>query len=244
MEIKFEGKRALVTGAGKGIGRAIALKLAACGAQTVAVSRSQADLDALKNECPSIEICAVDLSDWPQAKAAVESLGHFDLLVNSAGVSRIGPFVDVKEEDFDFIFNTNVKALFNVSQVVAKSMLDRKSGGSIVHLSSAASTQAVRDHAVYCSSKGAVDSLTTVMALELGPHKIRTNCVNPTATMTDMGKYAWSDPAKSQPLLNRIPLGRLAEVEDVVDAVLWLLSDKASYINGVTLPVEGGLLVA
>ncbi|BFZ17923.1 hypothetical protein BsWGS_20962 [Bradybaena similaris] len=244
MEIQFEGKRALVTGAGKGIGRSIALKLVECGAKTVALSRTQEDLDSLKKECPSIETCLVDISDWSAARSVVESLGHFDLLVNSAGVSRVGPFLDVKEEEFDYVFNTNIKALFNVSQVVARSMVERKSGGAIVHLSSAASTQAVKDHAVYCSTKGAVDSLTTVMALELGPHKIRTNCVNPTATMTAMGLYAWSDPAKSKPLLDRIPLGRFAEVEDVVNAVVWLLSDKASYINGATLPVEGGLLVA
>jgi L-xylulose reductase len=244
MEIRFDGKRALVTGAGKGIGRDIALKLVECGAKTVALSRTRADLDSLKAECPSIETCLIDISDWAAAKKVVADLGHFDLLVNSAGVSRIAPFLDVKEEDLDYVFSINFKALFNVSQVVARSMVESKSGGSIVNLSSAASTQSVVDHAVYCSTKGAVDSLTTVMALELGPHKIRTNCVNPTATMTAMGVYAWSDPAKSKPLLNRIPLGRFAEVEDVVNAVVWLLSDKASYINGVTLPVEGGLLVA
>jgi len=243
MEIKFEGKRALVTGAGKGLGRAIAVKLAECGAKTVALSRTQSDLDSLKKECPSIETCLADLSNWSNAREKVESLGHFDILVNSAGVSRVGPFLETKEEDFDYVFNTNVKALYNVSQVIAKSMVKEGSGGSIVHLSSAASTQALKDHAVYCSTKGAVDSLTTVMALELGPHKIRTNSVNPTVTMTDMGVYAWSDPAKADPVLNRIPLGRFAEVEDVVNSVLFLLSDKAAYLNGVTLPVEGGLLI-
>ncbi|CAL1538127.1 unnamed protein product [Lymnaea stagnalis] len=244
MEIKFDGKRALVTGGGKGIGRGIAIRLAECGAQTVAVSRTEADLAALRAEHPSIETHVVDLSDWTTARRAIESLGHFDLLVNSAGVSRIAPFVDVKEEDFDFVFNTNIKALFNVSQAVAKSMIARETGGAIVNISSAASTQAVSEHAVYCSSKGAVDSLTTVMALELARYNIRTNAVNPTAVMTDMGKYSWSDPAKAQPLINRIPLRRFAEVEDVVNAVIWLLSDKAGYVNGVTLPLEGGLLVA
>lgn len=244
MEIKFDDKRALVTGAGKGLGRAIALKLSACGAKTVALSRTQADLDSLKAEDPSIETCLADISEWNSARQTVQALGHFDLLVNSAGVARVGPFLETKEEDFDFVFNTNVKALYNISQIVSKSMVEKKSGGSIVHLSSAASTQALTDHAVYCSSKGAVDSLASVMALELGPHNIRTNCVNPTVTMTAMGVYAWSDPVKANPVLNRIPLGRFAEVDDVVNAVLFLLSDKAAYLNGVTLPVEGGLLVA
>ncbi|KAH9512978.1 hypothetical protein Btru_035520 [Bulinus truncatus] len=172
MEINFSGKRALVTGAGKGIGRAIAIKLSICGANTVAISRTQADLNSLKAEFPSIETHVVDLSNWSSARKTIEALGHFDLLVNNAGVSRIAPFVEVPEEDFDYVFNTNFKALFCVSQVVAKSMIEKKSGGAIVNLSSAASTQGIKNHAVYCSTKGAVDSLTTVMALELGPHKI------------------------------------------------------------------------
>ncbi|GFR71696.1 L-xylulose reductase [Elysia marginata] len=172
MDIKFEGKRALVTGAGKGIGRDIAKALVKCGAKTVALSRTEADLASLKAECPEIDTCCIDLSDWAKARSTIESLGHFDLLVNNAGVSRVGPFLDVKEEDIDFVFGTNYKSLFNVSQTVAKSMVARKSGGAIVNLSSAASKQALQDHAVYCSTKGAVDSLTSVMALELGPHKL------------------------------------------------------------------------
>ncbi|GFN98415.1 L-xylulose reductase [Plakobranchus ocellatus] len=155
-----------------GIGRDIAKALVKCGAQTAVLSRTQEDLDSLKAECPELETCCVDLNDWSKAQATVESLGHFDLLVNNAGVSRVGPFLEVKEEDIDHVFKTNFKGLFNVSQVVARSMVAKKSGGAIVNLSSAASTQALHDHAVYCSAKGAVDSLTTVMALELGPHKL------------------------------------------------------------------------
>ncbi|XP_035824497.1 L-xylulose reductase [Aplysia californica] len=101
MEITFAGKRALVTGAGKGIGRDIAKKLTACGANTVALSRSQADLDSLKSEVPTIETCVVDLSDWTSARQTIESLGHFDLLVNNAGVSKVVPFTETSEQDFD-----------------------------------------------------------------------------------------------------------------------------------------------
>ncbi|RUS69797.1 hypothetical protein EGW08_022443, partial [Elysia chlorotica] len=183
MDIRFNGKRALVTGAGKGIGRDIAKALVKGGAKTVAISRTEADLASLKTECPEIETCCVDLSDWSKARVAVEALGHFDLLVNNAGVSRVGPFLDVKEEDIDlcnqtfqicnYHFYSKIHNFFILAQVVAKSMVAKKSGGSIVNLSSAASKQALQDHAVYCSTKGAVDSLTSVMALELGPHKVR-----------------------------------------------------------------------
>ncbi|KAK3751044.1 hypothetical protein RRG08_044622 [Elysia crispata] len=184
MDIRFDGKRALVTGAGKGIGRDIAKALVKCGAKTVALSRTEADLSSLKTECPEIETCCIDISDWTKTHSAIESLGHFDLLVNNAGVSRVGPFLDVKEEDIDFVFSTNYKSLFNVSQVVTKSMVAKKSGGSIVNLSSAASKQALQDHAVYCSTKGAVDSLTSVMALELGPHKVREHVIHHSYSLT------------------------------------------------------------
>ncbi|XP_025098528.1 L-xylulose reductase-like [Pomacea canaliculata] len=242
MEIRFDGKRALVTGAGKGIGRDIAVALHKYGAETVAISRSQEDLDLLKSECPGIQTVNLDLAEWSNVKTVVGGLGYFDLLVNSAGVTRVGPFLDVSEDDIDYVFNVNYKCLFNVCQTVAKGMVERGQGGAIVNISSVASTIGLADHAVYCSTKGAVDSLTQVMALELGVKKIRVNCVNPTVVMTDMGRKVWSDPAKANPVLARIPLGHFAEIEDVRNAVMFLLSEKASMINGSCMPIEGGLL--
>ena len=140
------------------------------------------------------------------------------------------------------MMDINLKAVFFISQTVAKGMVERGLGGAIVNISSQASQAALQDHAVYCASKGGLDQLSRVMALELGPHNIRVNCVNPTVVMTAMGKIGWSDPKKAGPMLNKIPLGRFAEVEDVVHAVLFLLSDKAGMINGITLPVDGGFL--
>ncbi|KAL3877681.1 hypothetical protein ACJMK2_035350 [Sinanodonta woodiana] len=242
MDIRFASKRALVTGAGKGIGREIVKKLAQCGAECVAVSRTQADLDSLKNEVPGVHTIQVDLQDWIATRAAMEKVGNIDLLVNNAGIASLAPFLETTREDLDKIFDVNVKSLFNVSQIVAKGMVERGNGGAIVNVSSIASKMGIRDHAAYCSSKGAVDSLTQVMALELGPHKIRVNAVNPTVVMTDMGRMAWSDPSKSGPLLARIPLGKFVDVDDVVNAILFLLSDKAASLNGLTLPIEGGLL--
>ncbi|KAK7111671.1 L-xylulose reductase-like [Littorina saxatilis] len=242
MAFCFQGKRALVTGAGKGIGRDIAKALHKGKANVVAVSRSQADLDSLKAECPGLEAVAQDLSEWKKTKEAIGKLGHFDLLVNNAGVSRCGPFLDFMEEDLDYVFDTNFKSVFNVSQVVSHAMVDKGTGGSIVHISSTAAKAGLADHAAYCPTKAAVDSLMQVMAVELGPKKIRVNCVNPTVVMTKMGREAWSDPVKAGPLLSRIPLGKFVEIEDVTNAVLFLLSDQAAMVNGTTLVVDGGLL--
>ncbi|XP_029954600.1 L-xylulose reductase-like [Salarias fasciatus] len=242
MEETLQGKHAVVTGAGKGIGRAAALALARCGAKVTAVTRTQADLDSLVQECPAIAPVCVDLADWAATEAALRDVGPAHLLVNNAACASLQPFLEVTEEQFDRAFSVNVKAVLHVSQIVARGMKERKHGGSIVNVSSQASQCALRDHAVYCATKGAVDMLTKVMALELGPHQIRVNAVNPTVVLTDMGRVGWSDPEKARTMTSRIPLGRFAEVEEVVNSILFLLSDKSSMISGVTLPVDGGFL--
>ncbi|XP_041939625.1 L-xylulose reductase isoform X1 [Alosa sapidissima] len=242
MEISFAGKQALVTGAGKGIGRATVLALARCGAEVTAVTRTQADLNSLVLECPSVRPVCVDLSDWEATEAALKDVGPVDLLVNNAAYASLQPFLEVTPEQFDMSFNINVKAALHVAQIVARGLKARGSGGSIVNISSQASQCALRDHAVYCATKGALDMLTKTMALELGPYQIRVNSVNPTVVMTDMGRIGWSDPEKAEAMTSRIPLGRFAEVEDVVNSILFLLSDKSAMTNGVTLPVDGGFL--
>ncbi|XP_072522837.1 L-xylulose reductase [Salminus brasiliensis] len=244
MEITFSGKRALVTGAGKGIGRATALALARCGAEVTAVTRTKADLESLVLECPSIRPVCVDLSDWGATAEALKDVGPVDLLVNNAGCAKLQPFLEVTEDQFDMSFSVNVKAALHVAQIVARGMKDRGLGGSIVNVSSQASQCAFKDHAVYCATKGALDMLTRVMALELGPHQVRVNSVNPTVVMTDMGRIGWSDPEKAGTMTSRIPLGRFAEVEDVVNSILFLLSDKSGMTNGVTLPIDGGFLAS
>uniref|UniRef100_H2ZQP2 L-xylulose reductase n=2 Tax=Ciona savignyi TaxID=51511 RepID=H2ZQP2_CIOSA len=242
MNIRFDGKRALVTGAGKGIGRDLAKKLVECGAETYALSRTQSDLDSLQIECPGIHAVQCDLSDCTALKASVQSCGDIDLLVNNAAVALLEPFLEVKEEFFDKTFDINVKAPLMVSQIVARGMVDRKNGGSIVNISSQASTIGIENHTSYCMSKAALDQLTRNMSLELGPHNIRVNAVNPTVVNTEMGKVGWSDPAKANPMKKMIPLGRFAEVEDVVSVILFLLSDQAGMVTGSCLPIDGGCL--
>ncbi|XP_046736950.1 L-xylulose reductase-like [Diprion similis] len=242
MNISFEGKRIVVTGAGQGIGRELALRLSKFGGKVIAVSRTQKHLDTLAQEDPSIEIIRGDVADWKTTRDAMEGVGRIDLLVNNAAVTKLDAFLDVRPEDVDTLFNTNLKSVVNVSQVAVKSMIAGGKGGSIVNVSSQASKVALKDHAVYCATKGALDQLTRVMALELGPHNIRVNTINPTVVWTNMGHQAWNDPEKIAEMRKKIPLDRFAEIDEVVDAIIYLLSDRSSMINGVTLPVDGGFL--
>jgi L-xylulose reductase len=241
MDIRLDGKRALVTGAGKGIGREIVKHLAACGATVVAVSRTAADLASLNADVPCETITA-DLAHAAQCVRAAVQAGPIDLLVNNAGVSVPQPLLETTVEAFDRTMNVNVRAVLLITQVIAKGMIARGRGGAIVNLSSQASMAALADHAAYCASKGALDMLTKVMALELGPHQIRVNAVNPTVTLTPMGEMAWGDPRKSGPMLAKIPLGRFAKPYHVAQAVAYLLSEQSDMIHGVTLPVDGGYL--
>ena len=240
MNISLSGKRVLITGAGRGIGRALALRVVACGGHAIALSRTQAHLDTLKAECPSVETVACDLTDWEVTRAAVEALGPVHCLVNNAGVANNNPFLEITEAQIDKTFDVNLKAVINVSQVVARGMVARGEGGAIVNISSQASLKPLYDHAVYGATKAALDHLSRVMTLELGPKGIRVNCVNPTVVLTDLGRRDWSDPVKAEPMLKAIPLGKFAEVEDVLGPVVFLLSDQASLISGVTLPIDGG----
>ncbi|XP_026466343.1 L-xylulose reductase-like [Ctenocephalides felis] len=191
-------------------------------------------------EAPSICIVAVDLRDWDATKTALESLPAPHGVVNNAGVAVLRPILELEEKDFDSTFSVNVKAALNVTQIASKKMIDNHLKGSIVNVSSQAAMAALADHAVYCSSKAALDGLTRSSALELGRHGIRINSVNPTVIMTDMGRLGWSDPEKSKTMLSKIPLGRFGEVDEVINAVLFLLSDQSSLITGTSMPLDGG----
>jgi L-xylulose reductase len=243
MTIDFSGKRALVTGAGKGIGRETARLLSELGATVVALSRTAEDLESLTDEI-GCETVQCDLADVTATRRAAETIGDIDLLVNNAGMVVLDPFLDATVEDFDKIMAVNARAILVISQVISRRMIDRNVSGVVVNLSSVASKFGIPDHTGYCASKGAVDQLTRVMARELGPHGIRVNAINPTVTMTPMARKVWSDPAKSQPLLDRIPLGRFAQPIEVAHVVAYLLSDYSAMVHGVTLPVDGGFLIA
>ncbi|KAK5641336.1 hypothetical protein RI129_009883 [Pyrocoelia pectoralis] len=244
MEVTFTGKTALVSGASKGIGRGIALQLAKCGAKVIALGRNEDDLACLKEEIPSIHTIVVDLSDWSETKQSLNGIEKIDLLVNNAGIAVLSPLGEIEEHDIDQLFSVNFKAVVNLTQIVTQNLINRNVGGSIVNISSKASMRGIREHAVYCATKASVDSFTKVAALELGEHNIRINCVNPTVVMTELGLRIWSDPHVVNEMKAKIPLKRFAEVKEVVDAVMFLLSDKASMITGTCMRVDGGCLAA
>lgn len=238
----FNGKTVLVTGAGKGIGNATALYLVDRGAEVVALSRSTTDLEALRARI-GCRIRAVDLADAGDTRAAAEEAVPVDLLVNCAGTTELDAFVDLTVETFDTLMAVNCRAPMILSQVYARDRLARGLPGAIVNVSSLSSFIGFADHAAYCASKGALDGMTRVMANELGRQGIRVNAVNPVVTLTPMAEKAWSDPAKSGPMLSRIPLGRFVQPEEVASVVAYLLSDASAMVNGVCMPVDGGFLI-
>ena len=240
--MQFDNRSILVTGAGKGIGRATAKMLAQRGATVVALGRASADLDSLRTEI-GCRIIAVDLADAEATRAAARDAMPVDLLVNCAGTTELDAVLDLSTETFDAIMAVNARAPLVLSQEYARNVLERGARGAIVNVSSISSFTGFADHAAYCASKGALDGLTRVMANELGRRGIRVNGVHPVVTLTPMAEKAWSDPAKSGPMLSRIPLGRFVQPEEVASAIAYLLSDDAAMVNGIDLPVDGGFLI-
>lgn len=139
------------------------------------------------------------------------------------------------------LFNVNVKAAINITQIIATGMKNRGSGGSIVNVSSVAGIMGLEDHTVYGATKASLDIMTKIWALELGPFNIRVNSVNPTVTWTDMASVGWSDPIVREKMIEKHPLRRFAKPEDVVNTIVYLLSDKSNMINGTLLPIDAGL---
>jgi L-xylulose reductase len=240
MEEFFKGKKFIVTGANAGIGETITKRLVSLGAHVFAVGR---DAKKLPPAGPNLTPVCADVGEW-DSYDIIKKLGPVHGLVNNAGVAYIESFFDMTQEGWDKTLNINARGIVRISQAVAQNMKDAGIKGSIVNVSSTISERAIPDHTSYCASKGAVNQVTRVMSIELGPLGIRTNNVNPTVVMTKMGAKAWSDPVKSNPILSRIPIGRFAECDDVANVTLFLLSDYSTYVNGVSIPVDGGFLAS
>ncbi len=240
--MSLEGKSVLVTGAGKGIGRATAIMLAQAGAHVVAMSRTAADLDTLAAEIACATM-TVDLADAQATRAAASAAMPVDFLVNNAGTTILEPFLETSLDSFDALMAVNVRAPMILAQEYARDRIARGLGGAIVNVSSNAAWMGWANHAAYCASKGALDGLSRVMANELGRQGIRVNSVNPAITLTPMAVKAWSDPAKAEPMLARMPLGRFVQPEEVAAVILFLLGDGASMINGISMPIDAGFAV-
>lgn len=240
-QFDFSGRSILVTGASSGIGRTAVERLCASGATVVAAARNVEALAQLAEET-GCKPLALDVSDEAAIAGAFAALGPFDGLVNCAGVTGLAPAIDTTAEGFDRLMAVNARGAALVARHVARGMIDAKRAGSIVNVSSQAALAALDQHLAYCASKAALDAITRVLCLELGPYGIRVNSVNPTVTLTPMAVEAWSEPTKRAAALERIPLKRFAEPHEVAAPVMFLLSDAASMISGVALPVDGGFL--
>jgi NAD(P)-dependent dehydrogenase (short-subunit alcohol dehydrogenase family) len=238
----FSAKRALVTGASSGIGRAVAVRLAQSGAAVTAVGRNASALDALHTEAGCTPL-VIDVEDTAALERGLAALPAFDLVVNCAGIALLESAFDFQPKNFDAVMAVNARAAALVASRCGKAMASAGVRGSIVNVSSQASLVALDAHLCYCASKAAMDAITRSLCLEFGPHGIRVNSVNPTVTLTPMAEQAWADPAKSAAALRNIPLGRFAQVDEVVAPILFLLSDGASMISGAALPVDGGYTI-
>ncbi|MEM6985987.1 MAG: SDR family oxidoreductase [Pseudomonadota bacterium] len=241
---RLDGKRALVTGASSGIGLASAVALAEAGAELLMVARGEARLreacEAVNAAGMSAHMAVLDVSDPAASRSLVDAHGPFDVLVNSAGLARHTPAVETVAADFDAVYDINVRGAYFISTAVAEGMLARGQGGSIIHISSQMAHVGGVDRAVYCSSKHAVEGFVKSMAIEWGPAGIRVNTVCPTFVRTPLTEQTFSRPERVAWIQEKIKLGRVAEVEDIMGPVLFLASDASAMVTGTSLLVDGG----
>ncbi len=243
--MRLDGLVAVVTGAGRGVGRASAIALAEAGADVVLMSRTASELEDAAADVVSAGSTATpvvcDITDARAVTTAFGALERCDVLVNSAGTNVPQPFLEVTEETLDRLLGLNVKATFLVSQAAVRLMTSRRSGGSVVMISSQLGhVGSSLDRTVYCATKHAMEGLTKAMAVELAPLTVRVNSVAPTFVETPMTRPFFQSPGFREEVLDRIPLGRVGQVEDVVGAVVFLASPAAAMITGASLLVDGG----
>ena len=247
-KINLKNKIALVTGAGKGIGKACAIALAEAGAKVIILSRTKSDLVSvskiIKRTKGSSKSFVCDVTQVEEFKNILKKISRLDILVNNAGNNRPEHFTEVKQENMEYLTNLNMKAAFNVAQLCSQKMVEAKNrkkiGGSIIHMSSQLGKVGCEGRNVYNMNKFGIEGLARGMAIELAPHNIRVNTVCPTFVETPMVKKFFKNKKFKNKMLKNIPLGKVAKESDVATAVAFLAAESSEMITGTSLIVDGG----
>jgi NAD(P)-dependent dehydrogenase (short-subunit alcohol dehydrogenase family) len=241
---RLDGKRALVTGAGRGLGLAAASALADAGAHVTLAARTASEIeeaaDAIRGRGQQADTLTLDVREVETAAKAIAAQEPFDILVNNAGTNKPAPFVEVTVEDFDFVFDLNVRAAYFVAQAVARKLVEANKPGSIINMSSQMGHVGGPTRTVYCATKHAMEGFTKAMAIDLAAHKIRVNTLAPTFIETPMTRPFFQNEAFRKHTLARVKLGRLGQLEDLTGAIVFLASDASALMTGTSLVIDGG----
>src|SRR5947199_5764335 len=241
---RLDGKRALVSGAGRGIGLAAASSLADAGAHVTLAARTRDEIEeaaaAIRARGQQAEALVIDGTDLAAMQKAIAVAEPFNILVNNAGTNRPKPLMDVTIEDFDAIMELNVRAAYFMAQAVARRLIESKQSGSIINVSSQMGHVGAARRSVYCASKHAMEGFTKAMAIELAPYNIRVNSLGPTFLETPMTRPFFEHKAFREEVLSKIKLGRLGQLEELTGAIVFLASDASSLMTGSALVLDGG----
>jgi len=241
---RLDGKRALVSGAGRGIGLAAASALADAGAQVTLAARTANEIEeaaqAIRARGQQADTLVLDVTDLAAMQNAIAAAPPFNILVNNAGTNRPKMMMDVTIEDFDAIMGLNVRAAYFVAQAVARRLIEAKQSGSIINISSQMGHVGAARRTVYCASKHAMEGFTKAMAIELAPHDIRVNSLGPTFIETPLTKPFFENEAFRREVLSKIKLGRIGQLDELTGAIVFLASDASRLMTGSALVVDGG----
>jgi NAD(P)-dependent dehydrogenase (short-subunit alcohol dehydrogenase family) len=241
---RLDGKRALITGAGRGIGAAAASVFAQAGAAVTLCARTASEVEAQADEIRAAgfaaDAFALDVNDIAAVRREIAARGPFDILLNNAGTNRIRPIAEVTEEDYDAVLGLNLKAALFVAQAVAKGLLAASRPGSIINVSSQMGHVGSAGRSLYSASKFGLEGLTKCMAIDLAPHGIRVNTICPTFIETELTRPILDTPGTREHVLSRIKFGRLGRLEELTGPLLLLASDASTLMTGSAVMVDGG----
>ena len=241
---RLDGKNALITGAGRGIGMGASIALAASGANVTLVSRTEKELKDLTDHINSQGFKAsyevLDVNNEDEVSNFINNAEPFDILINNAGTNRPAKLIDTKIEDFDYVMSLNVRSVISLTKLVVKKMLDSNIKGSIINVSSQMGHVGGPNRTTYCSSKFAIEGFTKSLAIELGPDGIRVNAICPTFIQTPMTEPFLKDEDFKKATIGMIPIGRLGKVTDLMGPFVFLASEASSLMTGSSILVDGG----